>query len=210
MSTERDSFWGRYHASLSGALRDVEVTTEKGESLSADEAMSILCDWTAQLRDRSATMHLTGNGASAAMASHMAADWTKNAGVRALAYNDAAFLTAIGNDLGYEHAFAGPVAWFARPGDMLVTISSSGNSPNVLQAIVAARARDCRVVTLSAMKPDNASRRRGDLNVFVPALTYGIAESSHAIILHAWFDQFMGVREWETTDRQTPPPLRAP
>ena len=140
------------------------------------------------------------------MSSHMAVDWTKNAGVRAVAYNDVAFLTAIGNDLGYDQVFASPVAWYAREGDLLATISSSGNSPNILAAIAAARNQRCRVVTFSGMKSDNASRSRGDLNFFVPAWTYGIVESAHQILLHAWLDRFMGVREWDATGSQAPIP----
>jgi D-sedoheptulose 7-phosphate isomerase len=153
------------------------------------------------------TMHFAGNGASACMASHMALDWTKNAGVRALAYNDLAYLTAIGNDLGYDQSFAQPVSWFAEPGDLLVTISSSGNSPNVLKAIAAAREKRIPVVTFSGLKPDNASRRAGDLNLYVPGWTYGLIECAHQVLLHAWLDAFMEVRGWELTSPQviTPP-----
>lgn len=201
-------FWRGYRDSITKALDALEITDAKRAAVEAERGIEMLSEWTAELREREGTLHLVGNGASASMASHMAADWTKNAGVRALAYNDAAFLTAIGNDLGYEHVFSGPVAWFGRKGDLVTTISSSGNSPNVLRAIEAAREKGCRVVTFSGMKPDNKSRQQGDLNLFVPALTYGIAESTHAVLLHAWFDKFMNVREWEATDRQTPPPLR--
>ena len=202
-----NSYSKLYIASLSKALGAVEATDACGETLAADRALDMLCEWTSELRDRDGTLHLVGNGASAGMASHMAVDWTKNAGVRAVAYNDLAFLTAIGNDLGYEHVFAGPVSWYARQGDLLATISSSGSSSNILRAIETAKEAGCRVITFSGMKRDNASRRQGDMNLFVPALTYGIAECSHQVLLHAWFDRFMGVCEWEATDRQTPPPL---
>jgi D-sedoheptulose 7-phosphate isomerase len=193
---------------MAKALDTLQVSDGSGKMLDADRVLETLCEWTTALRDREATLHLVGNGASASMASHMAVDWTKNAGVRAMAYNDTAFLTAIGNDLGYEHVFAGPVSWFAREGDVLATISSSGNSANVLRAIEAAKAKSCRIVTFSGMTADNASRRQGDLNFFVPALTYGIVECSHQVLLHAWFDRFMNVSEWDATGRQTPPPPR--
>jgi D-sedoheptulose 7-phosphate isomerase len=203
-----DSYWQRYSESMRKSLDALQVTDAHGTTIDADGAYDALCEWMSHLRGNDGTLHLVGNGASASMASHMAVDWTKNAGVRAVAYNDLAFLTAIGNDLGYEHVFAGPVAWYARSLDVLATISSSGNSPNVLRAIEAGRGKGCRIVTFSGMKPDNASRRLGDLNFFVPALTYGIAECSHQVLLHAWFDRFLNVREWEATERQIPPPLR--
>ena len=73
-------------------------------------------------------MFFVGNGASAMMASHMAADASKNGGFRAMAFNDQALMTAVSNDICYEQSFAMPLKRFANPGDMLVTISSSGNS----------------------------------------------------------------------------------
>lgn len=132
----------------------------------------------------------------------MAADWTKNAAVKSLAYNDIAFLTAIGNDLGYDQVFAHPVGWFGDEGDLLVTISSSGNSPSILRAIEAARERKMKVVTFSGMKADNASRKLGDLNFYIPAWTYGIVECAHQILLHIWLDNFMNVCEWEHSSPQ--------
>ena len=198
------SFWLQYSQSMANALGSVQATDVAGHTLSLERALELLCEWTASLRDADGTLHFAGNGASANMASHMAVDWTKNARVRAFAYNDVAFLTAIGNDLGYDHVFAGPVEWYARKGDLLATISSSGNSSNVLRAIETARRKGCRIVTLSGMKAENASRRLGDLNVFVPALTYGIVESAHQVLLHAWLDRFMNVCEWQAKTPQAP------
>jgi D-sedoheptulose 7-phosphate isomerase len=93
------------------------------------------------------------------------------------------------------------VCWFGEPGDLLATVSSSGNSPNVVNAIAAARKQGLKVITFSGMKPDNKSRRAGDLNFYVPASTYGIVECSHQVLLHAWLDCFMNVREWESPPR---------
>jgi D-sedoheptulose 7-phosphate isomerase len=192
-----DQFWSQYSESITRALGSVIATDRAGNELEIERAFRLLCEWTITLRDSGGTLHFAGNGASACMASHLAVDWTKNAGVHALAYNDVAFLTAIGNDLGYDQVFARPLEWYGHAGDVLVTISASGNSPNVLRAIEVARRKACRVVTLSGMKPDNLSRRLGDLNLYVPALTYGIAECSHQVLLHAWLDRFMNVREWK-------------
>jgi D-sedoheptulose 7-phosphate isomerase len=71
---------------------------------------------------------------------------------------------------------------------MLVAISSSGRSPNILAAVAVANRLALTVVTLSAMAPDNPLRASGSLNVYVPAETYGYAESCHAAILHHWMD----------------------
>ena len=183
------------------ALASSQVTDAEGQTLDAEVAVQRLCELTLSVRDARRTIHFVGNGASACMASHMAVDWTKNAGVRSLAYNDLAFLTAIGNDLGYDQTFSQPINWFGEPGDLLATISSSGNSPNVVNAAAVARQKGLILVTFSGMKPDNKSRRAGDLNFYVPATTYGFVECAHQVLLHTWLDCYMNVREWDTTPR---------
>ena len=80
---------------------------------------------------------------------------------------------------------------FADPGDVLVTISSSGNSPNIIRAIETASEMGLTVVTLSGMGPDNRSRGMGNLNFYIPADTYGAVEASHQVVLHGWLDRFM-------------------
>jgi cytidyltransferase-like protein len=132
-----------------------------------------------------------GNGASAAIASHMAADYAKNGGVRALAFNDAALLTAVSNDIAYEQVFAEPIRLFAEPGDLLVAISSSGRSPNILYGSRMARDKDCRVITLSGFREDNPLRTLGDLNFYVPCLSYGVTEVLHHSLCHCLLDTYL-------------------
>jgi len=129
-----------------------------------------------------------GNGASAAISSHMATDFWKNGGIRALAFNDGVLLTCMGNDYGYEQVFAKPIQMFADPGDMLMAISSSGQSPNILLGVRAARQKGCQVITLSGFKPDNPLRSLGDYNFYVPASTYGTVEILHHSICHCLLD----------------------
>ena len=81
-----------------------------------------------------------GNGGSAGIASHLAIDFSKNGGMRAMAFNDPSALTCLGNDLGYENVFAKQIEFHGRAGDLLIAISSSGRSPNILNAVKAARA----------------------------------------------------------------------
>ena len=101
-------YWNEYHRSFDNALKHVAVTAAGGQAQDAESALEKLCEWTREVRALDGSLHLIGNGASACMASHFAVDWTKNAGVRALAYNNVAFITAIGNDLGYEKLFSSP------------------------------------------------------------------------------------------------------
>jgi D-sedoheptulose 7-phosphate isomerase len=126
-----------------------------------------------------------GNGGSAAISSHQAVDYWKNGGLESVAFNDASLLTCIGNDCGYENVFAKPMERFAKSGDVVLAISSSGKSPNILNGVKAARAAGCGVVTLSGFNPSNPLRSLGDVNFFVPSQAYGLVEVSHLALIHA-------------------------
>src|SRR5882724_10826251 len=109
-------------------------------------------------------LFLAGNGASAMMASHFAADACKNAGLKGMAFNDAALLTATANDVAFEEVFSLPLRRLANSGDLLIAISSSGNSANIVRAVETARSTSMQVVTLTGMRADNRVRACGDLN----------------------------------------------
>lgn len=180
--------WLDHVHALAELLRALSFRDARGAELGADAGFAAWRTMTLRLRDNRGTVFLAGNGASASMASHMAADLAKNARLHTEVFSDLSLITAISNDLGYERVFSEPLSRRARPGDMLVAISSSGKSPNILAALAVARRMKLGVVTLSAMGADNPLRRRGTLNVYVPALTYSFAESCHAVILHHWMD----------------------
>src|SRR3954462_10643746 len=99
----------------------------------------------------------------------MAIDYAKNGGVRSVTFNDASSLTCLGNDLGYDQVFSKQVEMQGLPGDVLIAISSSGASKNILNAAVVAKKMNCRVVTLSGFAAENPLRRMGDLNFFTPS-----------------------------------------
>lgn len=136
-----------------------------------------------------------GNGGSAGIASHMATDYSKNGGMRSLAFNDGSMLTCLGNDYGYEHVFAKQLEFHAVEGDLLIAISSSGRSPNILRAVEAARAIGCRILTLSSFDADNPLRRQGDLNLYVATSAYGFAEITHLTLCHAILDRAIAAAE---------------
>ena len=135
-----------------------------------------------------------GNGASAAISSHMATDFWKTGNMRAMAFNDSSGLTCIGNDYGYPHLFEKPVDMFADPGDVLVAISSSGRSENILRAVAAAKAKKCLVLTLSGFDPDNPLRAQGEGNFYVPINSYGPVEVLHHSICHCLLDTIVATR----------------
>ena len=196
------SYYENYTSALNAALAALEVTNKEGTRLDPENAFSELCERIGALRQSGRKQFMCGNGASAALSNHMALDWSKNAGVKTISFSDSAMLTALGNDIGYEEVFSAPLRWYAEAGDQLVTISSSGNSPNILRALETARELGLSIVTLSGLRPDNGSRKLGDLNFYVPAKTYGIVESIHQVLLHLCLDRFLGVQEWARSDEQ--------
>jgi D-sedoheptulose 7-phosphate isomerase len=182
----------RYFGTLAEVLRRTEVTDRMAKNLPLEEG----CEW---LRTASHDAHdagnkiiFVGNGGSSGIASHLAIDFSKNGGLRALAFNDAAALTCLGNDLGYENVFAKQLDFHARPGDLLVAISSSGRSPNILEAVKVARGRDCKIATFSGFTAQNELRRTGDVNFYIGAQEYGFVEVAHLALCHAVLDIDMG------------------
>jgi D-sedoheptulose 7-phosphate isomerase len=137
-----------------------------------------------------------GNGGSASTASHMAADIGKNTigpnmrRFRVLSLNDnAAMLTALANDLGYEHVFREQLQNLIRPGDLLIALSGSGNSANVLNAIRYAQKQCAQVAGILGFDGGEASRLV-DVAIVVPSDHYGVVEDVHLIINHIIVDHF--------------------
>lgn len=177
----------------SAGLNRLAVTTSAGESIPVGEGFARWVSLTREADTRARHIYFIGNGASAMMASHFAADACKNAGLSAMAFNDAALLTAIANDVAFEEVFALPLQRIARAGDLLTAISSSGNSPNILRALDTARSMSMTIVTLTGMCADNRARTKGDLNFYVPLERYGWVECAHQLVLHYWLDQYLNL-----------------
>lgn len=184
MSKDVKAYAANYFAGLKATMDDIAVTDRQGHRLDfflgLDRAAALIKERTGVGNK----LMFIGNGASAAISSHMATDFWKNGGMRAVAFNDGALLTCISNDFGYEQVFAKPIDRFADPGDILVAISSSGQSPNILLGVEAARRQGCRSLTLSGFKPDNPLRSLGDYNFYVPAHQYGPVEILHHAVCH--------------------------
>ncbi len=140
---------------------------------------------------------LVGNGGSAAMASHVAVDLTKNAGVRAVTFNDADLITCFANDYGYERWLEQAVEFYGEPGDVLIAVSSSGRSANILKACEAARRKPfASVITFSGFAPDNPLRQLGDRNFWVESRGYNLVEMVHHYWLLALVDLIIGRAEY--------------
>jgi len=135
------------------------------------------------------TLFFCGNGGSAADAQHIATEYVvrymrERRGYPAVALTtDTSLLTAAANDMGFEAVFARQVDALARPGDLLVIHSTSGNSPNVLAAAKAARLKDVRVLAFSA-RDGGALREFADHTVVIPTSRTDRAQELHLCIEH--------------------------
>ncbi len=184
----------RYFASLAEYLTDTAATSASGEPVELADAFNKLIGDARRAHASGNKLIFVGNGGSAAIASHMATDYSKNGDVRSLALNDSSMLTCLGNDLGYDQVFAKQVELHARPGDLMIAISSSGRSANILNAVRAARNAKCQVVTLSGFTADNPLRRLGNINFYIASDRYGFVEIGHLTICHAILDFICGLR----------------
>jgi len=181
-----------YAETLHKAILNTEPTDYQNKRAPLSLACKIMRSTFHAAHDAGGKIIFVGNGGSAGIASHLAIDYLKNGGFRATAFNDAAALTCLSNDFGYENVFSKQIEMHCRSNDFVVGISSSGRSENILRAIMAANNHGAGTATFSGFEPDNPLRVLGDANFYVPSHDYGIVEIAHLTILHAILDIDLG------------------
>jgi D-sedoheptulose 7-phosphate isomerase len=184
---DTQAFLQRYTQEFSQALQGIEADVN-GVSSPFAAGLDHVRRWLLDLQAQQRKMMIIGNGGSAGVASHMAIDFWKNGQIRCLTFNDGALLTCLSNDYSYEEAFAYAVDQFGDPGDLLIAISSSGSSQNILNASQVALTKGITLVTCSGFQPDNPLRQLGQANFFVPSFSYGFVETLHQFIIHTMLD----------------------
>lgn len=171
-------------------LERTAITDADGDVLALEAGMTAAFSILAEARDANATVYVVGNGGSAAVASHAIIDLINVAKLRAFALHEPSVLTCIANDYGYDNAYSRLLAQMARPGDVLIAISSSGRSPNIRNAATQVANNGGRVITLSGFSNDNPLRLQGHVNVWLDSSDYGFVEVGHQFILHNLSDRF--------------------
>jgi D-sedoheptulose 7-phosphate isomerase len=179
--------WSRQLADL----LDGTLATDATGAIPQDQAFRAALERILAVRSAPRKVMVVGNGGSAAIASHLQTDLVHSLGVRALVFTEPSTLTAQANDHGYEHAYRNLARLWAEPGDLMVAISSSGRSANILNACEAAREQGAGLITFSGFGPDNPLRALGDLNFYVASSAYGAVESAHAVLIHHLTDQVL-------------------
>ena len=149
------------------------------------------------VRNNKKKVLIFGNGGSAAIASHVSVDLTKNARLRCLNFNEADLITCFANDYGFEYWAEKAVDFYGDEGDLLIVISSSGRSENMLNAVRASRNGNFHsVVTLSGFDKDNPLSQLGDINLWLDSRAYNFVENIHQIWLLTIVDLLIGSREY--------------
>lgn len=172
-------------------LETTEIWKNKEKCFDYDEGIQLLVQRFTEHKQQGTQLFFIGNGGSSAIASHMTADFMKNGGMNTYSLYDNAVTTCMGNDYGYEHIFSKPMEFLVRRNDLVVAISSSGNSKNIINAIEVASKKGAEVITFTGFKSDNKAKQLGNINVYVPCEKYGIVESIHNLILQQIVDMIM-------------------
>ena len=149
-------------------------------------------------KKNSAKIIICGNGGSAAIASHASVDLTKNANIRSVNFNEADLITCFANDYGYERWVEKAVDFYADSNDVLILISSSGKSPNMINAAKAARNKKIsKIITFTGHNKDNPLSKLGNINFWINSKAYNFVENTHQVWLLTIVDLIIGKREYQ-------------
>ena len=135
---------------------------------------------------------ILGNGGSASIASHVSVDLTKNAKVRSINFNEADLLTCFSNDYGYKKVFSKSLEFYADKGDLVILISSSGKSKNMLEAAKICKKKGLFLCTFTGFSKSNPLKKMGNVNLWVNSKGYNIVENIHQIWLLSIVDRIIG------------------
>jgi len=156
-------------------------------------AKNILLD----VKNRNAKIMIFGNGGSAAIASHVSVDLTKNANIRSVNFNEADLITCFSNDYGYEKWVEKAIDFYADSKDVLILISSSGRSQNMINACTAARNKKMtKIITFTGHEKNNPLSKLGDVNFWINSKAYNFVENTHQVWLLTIVDLIIGKREY--------------
>jgi D-sedoheptulose 7-phosphate isomerase len=137
-----------------------------------------------------------GNGGSSAIASHVSVDLTKNARIRTVNFNEADLITCFSNDYGYEKWVEKSVDFYADKNDLLILISSSGKSKNMINACKAAKRKKIKVISFTGHAKNNPLSKISDLSLWINSKAYNFVENTHQIWLLTVCDLLIGKKEY--------------
>ena len=165
-----------------------------GDEMSIEAGVEKFLDKLKQAKESGNRIFVIGNGGSAGVASHVVTDFVNKGGLCASTLHDPALLTCMANDYGYENAFAQILSTLAHKGDVLIAISSSGQSVNIHNAIQLMQKVGGTTISLSGFQNNNPLRSLGSLNFWLDSNDYGFIEMGHFFLLHHIVDRVASVK----------------
>ena len=148
------------------------------------------------VRDNSNKIIIAGNGGSAAIASHVSVDFTKQAGIRTVNFNEPDLITCFSNDYGFENYLTKALEFYGDKNDILILISSSGSSPNMIKAADKSKELGLKLITFTGFSSKNILKSKGKINFWVDSRAYNIVENVHQILLLTICDLIIGKAEY--------------
>jgi len=182
----------QYLDSFEKVLLGLVATDESQKEINLEEAYKLFSDLLDSVKSQNHSVFLIGNGGSSGIISHTSVDLLNSCMIKAFPLTDNSQLTCFANDFGYENVYSKPLETLLSRGDLLIAVSSSGNSKNIVNAAKLARDKGNAVISLTGFRSDNSLRQCGNLNFWLNSSSYGIVEIGHAFILHYLTDRFSG------------------
>lgn len=180
-----------YRATVfSELISNTVCTSASRKVIDLEVGMSELMERLRQLRVQKNTLYIIGNGGSATVASHALVDFINVAKISARVLHEFSLVTCMANDFGYEFVYSRVLVQCLKQNDILIAISSSGNSPNICNAVNVARECRAQIITLTGFSENNKVRQLGDINFWLDSCDYGYVEVGHQFILHNLSDRF--------------------
>ena len=143
-----------------------------------------------EVKKKNKKILIFGNGGSASIASHFSVDLTKIAKIRCVNFNEANLITCFANDYKFENWVSKTIEFYADKGDVIILISSSGTSKNMINASLYARKKKNKIITFTGFKKSNPLSKKGDVNIWVNSSRYNIVENVHQFLLLSTVDFF--------------------
>ncbi len=165
-------------------IEKTKFTDSDETSLECESGIQKNLEMLEKLRDRGGNLFLIGNGGSAGVVSHILTDYINVNKLNARTLHESTLLSCMSNDYGYENSFSEPLSTLASEKDLLIAVSSSGQSANIRNAVKAIKKIGGEAITLSGFGQDNPLRSMGDLNIWLDSNSYGLVEIGHLFYLH--------------------------
>ena len=150
-----------------------------------------------QIKKNKKKIIIFGNGGSAAISSHFSVDMTKNANIRCINFNEPDLITCFSNDFGYDNWLSNSIKFYGDKGYILIAISSSGKSKNIINGCVAAKKNKfSKIITLTGHSINNPVMKKGDINLWINSKAYNLIENIHQFWLLLLVDLVIGKTEY--------------